>query len=198
MTLYLSSLSPSPFYNETNTCHVYSDSKLTTYSGMLHRAFISSEVFLQFGPVLSVLCLLCNSVFSVLKADNNAFREYSYMHLNLSEDCCNGAATVNLNPELCSLSRPRNWRTFHVIGRRIMEVGTVRPSVGIPQKMGKCKCGIAILRRVQENSRPSFRGIRAAEKIASTIIWRVLYEKPLRPYHLQGVQVPMPLDFQPR
>jgi hypothetical protein len=49
-----------------------------------------------------------------------------------------------------------------------------------------------MLRRVEEDSGTSVRRIAAAEGIGASLVWRILHEQSLYPYHIQQVQALTP------
>jgi hypothetical protein len=96
MTACLLSVPPSHSTRKHTSCHVYSDSKLTTHTSMWRQAFIFSELYVQTSVVLS----LSSRCKSVLKTVNYTFRKYIDMRLILGEACNNGAAAVRLYAQI--------------------------------------------------------------------------------------------------
>jgi hypothetical protein len=57
---------------------------------------------------------------------------------------------------------------------------------------------VRILRRVEEDPGTSARRIAAAEVIGVPLVWRILHEQSLYPYHIQRAQVLTPPDHRAR
>jgi hypothetical protein len=53
---------------------------------------------------------------------------------------------------------------------------------------------VLVLRRIEEDPGTSVRSIAAAEGIGVLLVWRILHEQSLYPYHIQRVQVLTPPD----
>jgi hypothetical protein len=55
---------------------------------------------------------------------------------------------------------------------------------------------VRVLRRVEEDPRTSVRRIAAAEGIGVPLVWIILQEQSLYPYHIQRVQALTPPDHR--
>jgi hypothetical protein len=57
---------------------------------------------------------------------------------------------------------------------------------------------VRVFRRMEEDPRTSVRRIAAAEGIGVPLLWRILHEQSLYPYHIQLVQALTPPDHRAR
>lgn len=91
-------------------------------------------------------------------------------------------------------------RTFTNIHRRLSEYGSFKhnTSEGRPRTVRTPEVEEAVLHAVEENPATSTRKIGRELNICYKIVWEILRESLLFPYHVQRVQALLPRDFQPR
>jgi len=91
-------------------------------------------------------------------------------------------------------------RTFSNVHRRLVETGSVRKgtSEGRPQNVRTPEIEEAVLHEVEEHPETSTRKIARNLNICHQIVWRILVDYLLYPYHILRVQALLPRDFLKR
>lgn len=91
-------------------------------------------------------------------------------------------------------------RTFSNIHRRLVETGSVRKgtSEGRPRNVRTPEIEDAVLHEVEEHPETSTRKIARNLNICHQIVWRILVDFLLYPYHILRVQALLPRDFPSR
>lgn len=91
-------------------------------------------------------------------------------------------------------------RTFTNIHRRLTETGSLRKgsSEGRPRTTRTPEIEDAVLQEIEEHPETSTRKIARALNICHQIVWRILVDFLLYPYHIHRVQALLPRDFPPR
>lgn len=97
-------------------------------------------------------------------------------------------------------NRTPNHQTFRNIFLRLRESGSFRrgPVVGRPLTTRTVELEEAILNEVEQRPSTSTRQIAANFGVSHTLVWSVLRDQLLYPYHIQRVQALLPRDFPPR
>lgn len=89
-------------------------------------------------------------------------------------------------------------RTFSRIHRRLHETGTLKVdhhAKGVHQTVRTPELEEAVLREIEENPETSTRKIAATFNVAHVLVWQILTQNLLYPYHVQRVQALLPRDF---
>lgn len=97
--------------------------------------------------------------------------------------------------------RVPSQKLFSKLFQRLAETGFLTPRVidrGRTRSLRTPDMEERILRRVEEDPRTSVRRIAAAEGINHRLVWSILHEQSLYPYHIQRVQALRPPDYQAR
>ncbi|XP_066253696.1 uncharacterized protein, partial [Euwallacea similis] len=93
-----------------------------------------------------------------------------------------------------------NHQTFKNLFQRLCDTGSLlkTPGGGKPITRRTPEVEEEILRRIEENPGTSTRKIVAVLNISHKVVWTVLKEQQLYPYHIQRVQALLPQDYPPR
>jgi hypothetical protein len=97
--------------------------------------------------------------------------------------------------------RVPSQKLFSKLFQRLAETGSLKPRVidrGRTRSVRMPNMEERILRRVEEDPTTSVRRIAAAEGISHPLVWSILHEQSLYPYHIQRVQALRPPDYQAR
>lgn len=92
-------------------------------------------------------------------------------------------------------------RIFGKIHQRLRDTGSVDKqshNSGRPRSVSTPRSEEAVLARVEQNPETSVRRISAEVGISAPLVWRILHEQLLYPYHVQRVQALNPLDHEAR
>jgi hypothetical protein len=98
----------------------------------------------------------------------------------------------------CRIPSQKLFTTLH---QSLSESGTFAPRVsdrGRPLSVRTPDMEVHILRRAEEDPGTSERRTAAAEGIGVPLVWKILYEQSLYPYHIQQVQALTPPDDHAR
>lgn len=91
-----------------------------------------------------------------------------------------------------------NHRMFPNIHRRLVETGTFNKNIndaGRPRTVRTPQIEEAVLNEVNEHPDTSTRKISEHLNISHQVVWRILNDSLLYPYHIQRVQALLPRDF---
>lgn len=93
-----------------------------------------------------------------------------------------------------------NSRTFSNIHRRLSETGKFQKgtSEGRPRTTRTPETEEAVLQEIDEHPESSTRKIARLLNMSYTVVWRILIDFLLYPYHIQRVQALLPRDFPSR
>lgn len=89
-------------------------------------------------------------------------------------------------------------RVFSDIHRRLVETGTVKKNTndaGRPRTVRTPQIEEAVLNEIEEDPETSTRKIGEHLNISYQVVWRILRDSLLYPYHIQRVQALLPRDF---
>lgn len=89
-------------------------------------------------------------------------------------------------------------RTFSRIHRRLHETGTFKvdhSAKGVHQTVRTLELEEGILHEIEENPATSTRKIATTFNVSHFLVWKILIENLLYPYHIQRVQALLPRDF---
>lgn len=89
-------------------------------------------------------------------------------------------------------------RTISSTHRRLCETGSFEPNnhlKGAPQTARTPAIELAVLNSVEENPDISTRKVANNLNISHVLVWRILHDYLLYPYHIQRVQALLPRDF---
>lgn len=91
-------------------------------------------------------------------------------------------------------------KIFSRLHIRLSETGSfkINGGSGRPRSVSSPAVELDILRRVEDNPNISTRRLAAELNVSHPLIWRILREQQLYPYHIQRVQVLAPLDYDAR
>lgn len=92
-------------------------------------------------------------------------------------------------------------RGFVRLHQRLRDTGSFGKqshNSGRPRSVCTPEVEVAILARVEQNPETSLRRISAEVGISNPLVWRILHEQQLQPYHVQRVQALNPPDHQAR
>lgn len=94
-----------------------------------------------------------------------------------------------------------NHRMFSDIHRRLSEAGsfsTKRINAGRPRSVRTPQLEEAVMNEIEQHPRTSTRKISVLLNASHQVVWRILRDSLLYPYHIQRVQALLPRDFHPR
>lgn len=89
-------------------------------------------------------------------------------------------------------------RTFANVHRRLTETGTLKPNnqlKGAHRTVRTPEIEEAVLNSIDENPELSTRKIGSNLNISHVLVWKILHDFLLYPYHIQRVQALLPRDF---
>lgn len=89
-------------------------------------------------------------------------------------------------------------RIFSNIHRRLVETGTFNKNsndAGRPRTVRTPQIEEAVLNEIEEHPETSTRKISVLLNISHQVVWRILHDSLLYPYHIQRVQALLPRDF---
>jgi hypothetical protein len=126
-------------------------------------------------------------------------REMAEMHFMYGRVNGNSREACRLYAENYPQRRIPSNKLFTKLYQRLSEPGSFASWVsdsGRPRSVRIPDMEVRILRRVEEDPGTSVRGIKAAEGIGVPLVWRILHEQSLYPYHIQRVQALTPADHR--
>nr|CAH7719299.1 unnamed protein product [Callosobruchus chinensis] len=91
-----------------------------------------------------------------------------------------------------------DMRTFANVNRRLTETGTLKPNnqlKGAHWAVRTTEIEEAVLNLIDENPEVSTRKIGNNLNISHFLVWKILHDFLLYPYHIQRVQALLPRDF---
>lgn len=97
--------------------------------------------------------------------------------------------------------RQPSRRMFSKIHQRLREIGQFESNLvdcGRPRLVRTPAFEENILRTIEENPGTSYRRIALQERSSHHTVWNILRDQLLHPYHVQHVQVLLPVDLQQR
>lgn len=124
--------------------------------------------------------------------------EYTDMVLVYGEARGNGRAARRLYEERYPNRATPSHTLFSKVVQRLRETGTFtvnRADCGAPRRRRTPNVEEGILHRVEETPSTSTRTIARAMRVPQSIVWEVLHEQQLHPYHLQRIHAMGPADF---
>jgi hypothetical protein len=92
-------------------------------------------------------------------------------------------------------------QVFQRIHQRLRENGSFQPRVNDRGRDRFVRTPVMeenVLRAVQDNPRVSVRSVARMHNISFSVVWRILCEQLLHPFHIQRVQALNPNDYEPR
>lgn len=97
-------------------------------------------------------------------------------------------------------SRTPNHQTFRNIFQRLSESGTFskRLRIGRPMAIRTPEIEEAVLNAIEDEPSTSVRKISANLGVNRDLVWTILKDQQLYPYHIQRVQALLPQDYPPR
>lgn len=127
--------------------------------------------------------------------------EYTDIHLFYGKADCSARLARQLYAEHFPDRRLPNVRTFCSIDRQLRERGEYRRTNRDAGRMGMIRVPEMeeeVLAIIARNPTMSTRVIARELGISHPVVWRILHENLLYPYHIQRVQALLPRDFEPR
>lgn len=131
-----------------------------------------------------------------------SYSELADMHLMYGLGRCNSTEARRLYQENFPNRICPSARFFATIHQRLSETGSLKSkehsNAGRPRSTRTVDFEELVLNEISENPEKSTRGLALQFNSSKSIIWEILHEQQLYPFHVQQVQTLLPHDYAPR
>lgn len=128
-------------------------------------------------------------------------RELADMHLVYGMANCNGREALRMYRQKYPSRKMPSRSFFATIHRRLCETGSLdvhKPDSGRQRISRTVDAEERVVQALQRNPSTSIRVVSRETHIPQTIVWRIVHDEGLYPYHLQRVQALQPGDYSSR